>query len=116
MGGWVQAASSLNGAEPRQASSTYRGPRRAKATRVSEFWNAEGIPAPFNEVIPKGEIGLNIAWPAGARVWTADVSQGRLHPTKERTLTLVPRLSNLRDTALGRARFALPDSDHRRRH
>ena len=77
-----------------------------KATGASAYWNAHGIPAPFNGVIPKGEIGLNMAWPAGARVWTADVSQGLLHPAEQLPLTLVPRLSDLRDTALGRARFS----------
>ncbi|MFG1949282.1 hypothetical protein [Nonomuraea sp. NPDC048826] len=87
-----------------------------KASRASAFWNAQGIPAPFNGVIPKGEIGLNMAWPAGARVWTSEVGQGLLHPVEELALTLVPRLSDLRDTALGRARFTLPDGDQRRKH
>ncbi|MGR6924205.1 hypothetical protein ACU635_58930 [[Actinomadura] parvosata] len=82
-----------------------------KATAVSAYWNAHGIPTPFNGVIPKGEIGLNLAWPSGARVWTAETCQrGLLHPTEELALTFVPRLADLRDTALGRARFPLPDS------
>ncbi|MFI6182519.1 hypothetical protein ACIA8R_43820 [Nonomuraea sp. NPDC051191] len=87
-----------------------------KATGASAFWTAHGIPAPFNGVIPKGEIGLNMAWPAGARIWTADVNEGVLHPAEELPLTLVPRLSDLRDTALGRARFTLPDSEQQRKH
>ncbi|MDA0643107.1 MULTISPECIES: hypothetical protein [Nonomuraea] len=67
-------------------------------------------------MIPKGEIGLNLAWPTGARVWTAEVVGGLLHPVEELALTLVPRLSDLRDTALCRARFALPDSEQQRMH
>lgn len=78
-----------------------------KATEVSAYWNAAGIPTPFNGVIPKGEIGLNLAWPAGARAWIAETCErGLLHPAEKLPLTFVPRLADLRDTALGRARFA----------
>lgn len=84
---------------------------QAKATAASAYWNAHGIPTPFNGVTPKGEIGLNLAWPDGARAWTAETCRrGLLHPTEELSLTFVPRLSDLRDTALGRARFALTDT------
>ncbi|MFG3438308.1 hypothetical protein ACGF0J_13785 [Nonomuraea sp. NPDC047897] len=80
---------------------------QAKATAASSFWTARGIATPFNGVIPKGEIGLNLAWPAGVRAWTAEVCErGLLHPVEEFGVTLVPRLADLRDTALGRARFA----------
>ncbi|MFF4411391.1 hypothetical protein ACFYY8_02620 [Streptosporangium sp. NPDC001559] len=82
---------------------------QAKASAVSAYWNLQGIPTPFNGVIPKGEIGLNLAWPAGIRAWTAETCQrGLLHPTEELALTFVPRLADLRETALGRARFPLP--------
>ncbi|GAA2900781.1 hypothetical protein GCM10010517_66460 [Streptosporangium fragile] len=81
---------------------------QAKATAASAYWNARGIPTPFNGVIPKGEIGLNLAWPADARAWVTDTCQrGLLHPVEELELTFVPRLADLRETALGRARFAL---------
>ncbi len=80
---------------------------QAKATAASAYWNAQGIPTPFNGVIPKGEIGLNLAWPTGARAWVAETCQrGLLHPIENLPLTFVPRLADLRDTALGRARFA----------
>ncbi|MGW6504298.1 hypothetical protein [Nonomuraea angiospora] len=82
---------------------------QAKATAASAYWNAQKIPTPFNGVTPKGEIGLNLAWPTGARTWTAETCQrGLLHPTEELALTFVPRLADLRGTALGRARFRLP--------
>ncbi|MGV9601304.1 hypothetical protein ACWDR1_32055 [Streptosporangium sandarakinum] len=81
---------------------------QAKATAASAYWNTRGIPTPFNGVIPKGEIGLNLTWPAGARAWVADTCErGLLHPVEELHLTFVPRLADLRETALGRARFAL---------
>ncbi|GAB3474700.1 hypothetical protein [Nocardiopsis coralliicola] len=86
---------------------------QAKATAVSAYWNARQMPAPFNGVIPKGEIGLNIAWPTGVRAWVARTDDhGLLHPSEELDLTLVPRLADLRETALGRAQFALPTSGH----
>ncbi|MCD0450155.1 hypothetical protein LO762_13265 [Actinocorallia sp. API 0066] len=82
---------------------------QAKATGVSAYWNTEAIPVPFNGVIPKGEVGVNLAWPGGARTWIAErCPSGLLRPTEELDLTFVPRLADLRETALGRARFALP--------
>jgi hypothetical protein len=81
---------------------------QAKATAVSSYWNTEQIPVPFNGVIPKGEIGLNLAWPQGARTWIAEACpRGLLHPVQELDLTFVPRLADLRETALGRARFPI---------
>lgn len=82
---------------------------QAKATAVSAYWNRRHIPTPFNGVIPKGEIGLNLAWPPGARAWVAEICErGLLHPVEPLEVTLVPRLSDLRGTALGRARFPAP--------
>lgn len=81
---------------------------QAKATGASAYWNSHGIPTPFNGVIPKGEIGLNLAWPTGARAWVAErCERGLLHPTEELEVTFVPRLADLRETALGRARFPI---------
>lgn len=80
---------------------------QVKATAVSAYWTAQGIPTPFNGVIPKGEIGLNLAYPSGVRAWVAETdAQGLLHPAEELPVTLVPRLADLRETALGRARFS----------
>ncbi len=82
---------------------------QAKATGISAYWNAETIPVPFNGVVPKGEVGVNLAWPGRARIWVAEpCHRGLLHPIEELDLTFVPRLADLRETALGRARFAFP--------
>ncbi|WP_424892381.1 hypothetical protein [Streptomyces sp. XH2] len=77
---------------------------QAKAMEAWDFWNEHGIPTPFNGTLPKGEIGINPAYPrAGCRIWTAEVCPGGLvHPVEELNVSLVPRLAELRMTAMRR--------------
>ncbi|WP_433426396.1 hypothetical protein ACQP1V_42820 (plasmid) [Microtetraspora malaysiensis] len=80
---------------------------QAKALEVYAYWVANGIPAPFNARLPKGEIGVNPAHPGRVAVWAADVCErGLLHPVEQLNVAFVPRLTDLHLTALGRARFA----------
>lgn len=67
-----------------------------KALEAWDYWNAEGIPTPFNGVIPKGEIGVNPAYPRSAvRIWTARPDgKGYLHPDEEVTAVLTPHLAS----------------------
>ncbi|MFF3214130.1 hypothetical protein ACFYYB_26075 [Streptomyces sp. NPDC002886] len=69
---------------------------KAKALEAWDYWNCEGIPTPFNGVIPKGEIGINPAYPRSAvRVWTARPDRkGYLHPDEEITAVLTPHLAS----------------------
>ncbi|ORT58155.1 hypothetical protein [Streptomyces sp. CB03238] len=69
---------------------------KAKALEAWDYWNSEGIPAPFNAVIPKGEIGINPAYPRSTvRVWTARRdSNGYLHPDQEIEAVLTPHLAS----------------------
>ncbi|WP_240137772.1 hypothetical protein [Streptomyces sp. MUM 178J] len=69
---------------------------KAKALEAWDYWNSEGIPTPFNGVIPKGEIGINPAYPRSAvRVWTArQGSNGYLHPDQEIEAVLTPHLAS----------------------
>ncbi|MEU5632232.1 hypothetical protein ACH47C_23985 [Streptomyces rishiriensis] len=85
---------------------------QAKATSVYDYWNREEIAAPFNGVLPKGEIGFNLAFPrATVTAWVAETCErGLLHPTEQLDLLPVPRLADLRGTALGRAAFPAPAS------
>lgn len=80
---------------------------QAKALGAYGYWNREGIPAPFNGFLPKGEIGVNLGYPRGSyAVWTADICGcGLLHPVEQLDVTFVPRLTDLRATALGKAAF-----------
>ncbi|MEV6404125.1 hypothetical protein AB0M58_14420 [Streptomyces bobili] len=83
---------------------------QAKATSVYAYWNRQDIAVPFNGVLPKGEIGLNLAFPrASCTAWVAETCErGLLHPTEQLNLLPVPRLADLRGTALGRASFPRP--------
>ncbi|WP_234043329.1 hypothetical protein [Streptomyces marianii] len=83
---------------------------QAKATSVYAYWNNQNIAVPFNGVLPKGELGLNLAFPrASCTAWVAETCErGLLHPTEQLNLLPVPRLADLRGTALGRAAFPGP--------
>ncbi|MFE3991572.1 hypothetical protein ACFXPW_07720 [Streptomyces goshikiensis] len=69
---------------------------KSKALEAWDYWNTEGIPTPFNGVIPKGEIGINPAYPrAAVRVWTArQDGKGYLHPDEEITAVPTPHLAS----------------------
>ncbi|WP_327073830.1 hypothetical protein OG196_23375 [Kitasatospora purpeofusca] len=77
---------------------------QAKALEAWDYWNTEGIPTPFNGTIPKGEIGINTAYPrSGYTVWTAETCErGRLHPIEQLDVALLPRLAELGMTAMRR--------------
>ncbi|MFD7908622.1 hypothetical protein ACFV4G_41070 [Kitasatospora sp. NPDC059747] len=67
---------------------------QTKALQAWAYWNKEGIPTPFNGVSPKGEIGINPAYPdARFTVWTAEsCKQGLLHPVEQIAAVPAPRL------------------------
>ncbi|MFE6745972.1 hypothetical protein ACFVGM_08985 [Kitasatospora purpeofusca] len=69
---------------------------KAKALEAWAFWNQQGIPTPFNGTLPKGEIGIQPAYPrATVRVWSAvrDV-KGLLHPATEIQAAITPHLAS----------------------
>jgi len=76
----------------------------AKALEAWDYWNAEGIATPFNGFLPKGEIGINPAYPRSAcTVWVAETCErGLLHPVEQVDAVLVPRLAELGMTAMRR--------------
>ncbi|MFJ1932585.1 hypothetical protein ACIOGZ_07895 [Kitasatospora sp. NPDC088160] len=69
---------------------------KAKALEAWAFWNQHGIPTPFNGLLPKGEIGIQPAYPrASVRVWTAERdTRGFLHPVTEIQATVTPHLAS----------------------
>ncbi|MFF8932291.1 hypothetical protein ACF1AO_34065 [Streptomyces longwoodensis] len=77
---------------------------QAKALQAWNYWNSEQIAAPFNGFLPKGEIGVNPAYPsASCAVWTADTCErGLLHPVDQLDVTFMPRLADLSMTAMRR--------------
>ncbi|MFJ3793615.1 hypothetical protein [Kitasatospora sp. NPDC090091] len=68
---------------------------QAKALEAWAYWNTEGIATPFNGTCPKGEIGINPAFPnARFTVWTAEMcGQGLLHPVEQVGAVPAPRLA-----------------------
>lgn len=73
-----------------------------KALQAWNYWNHMGIVTPFNGTMPKGEIGINPAYPGlGYRVWRAERDDaGRLHPAEELPLTIAPRLVDIKHTLM----------------
>lgn len=69
---------------------------KAKALEAWAYWNSEGIPTPFNGILPKGEIGIHPVYPrASVRVWTAEQdSKGYLHPAEEVVAVFTPHLAS----------------------
>ncbi|MGM9468458.1 hypothetical protein [Streptomyces murinus] len=65
-----------------------------KAFQVWNYWNEMDIPLPFNATIPKGEIGINPAYPdLQYSAWTAELGDDHLlHLAEEIPLRLTPRL------------------------
>lgn len=77
---------------------------QAKALEAWNYWNNTGIATPFNGFLPKGEIGVNPAYPAAATtVWLAETCErGLLHPAEQLDVAFVPRLADLEMTAMRR--------------
>ncbi|MFJ3584629.1 hypothetical protein ACIPPS_20715 [Streptomyces sp. NPDC090127] len=77
---------------------------QAKALRTWSYWNERGIATPFNGFLPKGEIGINPAYPAAdCTVWVAEsCERGLLHPVEQLDVACVPRLADLGMTAMRR--------------
>lgn len=77
---------------------------QAKALRAWNYWNVHQIATPFNGFLPKGEIGVNPAYPAaGCTVWLAETCErGLIHPVDELDVAFVPRMADLGMTAMRR--------------
>ncbi|MEU7506462.1 hypothetical protein [Streptomyces lavendulae] len=69
---------------------------KSKALEAWEYWNGEGIPTPFNGLLPKGEIGIHPVYPRSTvRVWVAEQDgRGCLHPVEEIKAVVTPHLAS----------------------
>ncbi|MGP3951830.1 hypothetical protein [Streptomyces sp. 7N604] len=81
-----------------------------KALQAWNYWNHMDIIAPFNGTIPKGEIGINPAYPdLDYRIWRAEQDDaGHLHPTEQLELTIAPRLVDIKYTLMRNNKWADP--------
>jgi hypothetical protein len=79
-----------------------------KALQAWNYWNHMDIVAPFNGTMPKGEVGINPAYPnLDYRVWRAEQdSTDRLHPVEELSLTIAPRLVDIKYTLMRNNQWA----------
>ncbi|AXI78958.1 hypothetical protein [Peterkaempfera bronchialis] len=73
-----------------------------KALQAWNYWNHMDIVVPFNGTMPKGEIGINPAYPnLDYRVWRAEPDDfGHLHPIEQLTLSIAPRLVDIKHTLM----------------
>lgn len=73
-----------------------------KALQAWNYWNHMDIVAPFNGTIPKGEMGVNPAYPKMKyRIHRAELDErGLLHRAGKLDLTIVPRLVDIKYTLM----------------
>jgi hypothetical protein len=80
-----------------------------KALQAWNYWNHMDIIAPFNGTIPKGEIGVNPAYPdLSYRIHRAEVDErGLLHSAGRLDLTIAPRLVDIKYTLMRNSTWAV---------
>ena len=71
-----------------------------KALQAWNYWNAQDIIFPYNAILPKGEIGINPAYPnLKYKIFTTSISKknGYTYITPEERMPLIiePRLAEL---------------------
>ncbi|WP_130799979.1 hypothetical protein [Streptomyces otsuchiensis] len=73
-----------------------------KAIQAWNYWNHLDVVVPFNGTVPKGEVGVNPAYPGlEYTIWRAEPSRtGHLRPVSQLDLTISPRLVDLRHTLM----------------
>ncbi|MER7909933.1 hypothetical protein [Streptomyces sp. NPDC096068] len=84
-----------------------------KALQAWNYWNHMDIVVPFNGTMPKGEVGINPAYP-GLRytIWRAEADErGSLHPVEELPLRIAPRLVDTKHTLMRTQRLSHASTD-----
>lgn len=71
-----------------------------KALQIWNYWNHLGVQLPFNGFIPKGEMGVNPAYPnLKYKIYKGSLEKnGILNLEKELKVQIAPRLVNLKDS------------------
>lgn len=75
---------------------------QVKALQAWNYWNHMGVVLPYNAVIPKGEVGINPAYPQlKTTVYKAELGgDGKIHQTERVEVSIAPRLIDLRFTLM----------------
>lgn len=71
-----------------------------KALQIWNYWNHMGIQIPFNGIIPKGEIGINPAFPnLKYKVYNSIITKdNRVELGSQLDIEIIPRLVDLKNT------------------
>jgi hypothetical protein len=82
-----------------------------KALQAWNYWNHMDVFAPFNGTMPKGEVGINPAYPdLEYRIWRAvQDDAGRVHPVEKLNLTIAPRLVDIKYTLMRNNKWSVPE-------
>lgn len=82
-----------------------------KALQAWNYWNHMDIFAPFTGTMPKGEVGINPAYPdLEYRIWRAvQDDSGRVHPDEQLDLTIAPRLVDIKYTLMRNNKWSVPE-------
>ncbi len=81
-----------------------------KALQAWNYWNHMDIIAPFNGTMPKGEVGINPAYPdLEYSIYRAVRDEtGRVHPVEKLDLTIAPRLVDIKYTLMRNNKWSVP--------
>lgn len=71
---------------------------QTKAMQVWNYWNHNDIAVSFNGVIPKGEVGINPAYPLDWKFYRGMYRDGLVCKDVQLSLKAVPRLVDLKNT------------------
>jgi hypothetical protein len=79
-----------------------------KALQAWNYWNHMGILSPFNGIIPKGESGINPAYPnLKYKIYEGNVTSNKegtfIEPTNKLDISIAPRLIDLKYTFMRNA-------------
>lgn len=81
-----------------------------KALQAWNYWNHMDIIAPFNGTMPKGEVGINPAYPdLEYRIFrAAQDGAGRVLPIEQLKLSISPRLVDIKYTLMRNNKWSVP--------
>ncbi|MGW1194448.1 hypothetical protein ACWD4B_01115 [Streptomyces sp. NPDC002536] len=81
-----------------------------KALQAWNYWNHMDIVAPFTGTMPKGEVGINPAYPdLQYRIHRAvQDDAGRVHPVEQLDLLIAPRLVDIKYTLMRNNQWKVP--------
>ncbi len=83
-----------------------------KALQAWNYWNHLGVFTPFNGTIPKGEVGINPAYPElECNIWLAEQDgNSYVRPVEKLNLAIAPRLVDIKYTLMRNNKWSTEDA------